>query len=155
LLGDPVRYDGQHKRSTAVADDLAAHVEWVRLCPEVEVGMGVPRESVGLVGSGDATRLVGVSSGHDWTPAFDEWANACIAGLPGDLCGWVFKSRSPSCGLDVREARALGPESRGLGLFARALVRAMPRLPVIEEQALEAPAARATFLERARAFGAG
>jgi uncharacterized protein YbbK (DUF523 family) len=151
LLGDPVRYDGQHKRSEAVAVALAAQVEWIRLCPEVEVGMGVPREPVHLVRSGPDTRMLGTTSNHDWSPAFDAWAAKALAALPSDLCGWVLKSGSPSCGRDGPEGNT-EPRSRGHGLFVRALLRARPGLPLIEAEALEDSDALEGFLERARAM---
>ena len=156
LLGDEVRYDGTHRRDATVIELLEARVEWVPVCPEVEVGMGTPREAIQLVTSSDGVpslrslvRLVGVGSGLDWTSRMHAWAHqrACeLAAL--DLSGYVFKARSPSCGIGDVIIRDAGGERRGRGLFAQALIEALPDLPVADEASLSDPAARARFLER-------
>jgi len=144
LLGDPVRYDGGHKRSRAVVDTVGPEVEWVPVCPEVELGMGVPREPVALI----AGRMIGSISGRDHTDAMNRFAEARIAAL-GPLDGYVLKSRSPSCGLlDVPGA----PD--GSGLFASALRRLRPDLPVIDEIGLEDDDRRRAFLAAVRASAA-
>lgn len=141
LLGDRVRWDGRHKRSGAVVELVGPEVEWVPVCPEVEVGMGVPREQVALTGG----RMIASNSGTDHTDAMNRFAEARIAGL-GPLDGYVLKSRSPSCGLvDVPGA----PD--GSGLFAAALRRLRPGLPLVEETELEEDARRRAFLEAVRA----
>ncbi len=138
LLGQEVRHDGGHKRSTAVAGIVG--VEWVPVCPEVEVGMGVPREPVALV----ASRMIGSKSGTDHTDAMNQFAEARIAAL-GPLDGYVLKARSPSCGLtDVPG----GP--RGSGLFAAALRRLRPDLPLIDETALDDARQCRVFLDAVR-----
>lgn len=141
LLGDEVRWDGRHKRSRAVVELVGPEVEWVPVCPEVELGMGVPREPVALV----AGRMVGSNSGTDHTDAMQRFAEARIAAL-GRLDGYVLKSRSPSCGLIGVPG---GPD--GSGLFAAALRRLRPDLPLVEETALEDAAQRAAFLDAVRA----
>lgn len=144
LLGDRVRYDGGHKRSRAVVDTVGPEVEWVPVCPEVELGMGIPREPVALV----AGRMVGSKSGTDHTDAMNRFAEARIAAL-GPLDGYVFKSRSPSCGLvDVPGAMD------GSGLFASALRRLRPDLPVIDETGLEDDVRCRSFLAAVRASAA-
>ena len=161
LLGDDVRYDGTNRRSAAVAN-LAQHVEWVAVCPEVEVGMGVPREPVQLVSdpggvrSANArVRLTGVNSGDDWTTRMYEWARARAATLAAErISGFVLKARSPSCGpagvavQDGDGERAL----IGRGLFAEALAAAMPDLPTIDEEALEDRTVRERFIDSVRRF---
>ena len=157
LLGDDVRYDGTNKRSSAVAT-LSADVEWVPVCPEVEVGMGVPREPIQLVahheGVASADERVLLRSVHtnvDWTARMEAWTKARVAELAAErISGFVLKARSPSCGptgVLVHHADGEATAS-GRGLFAEALATAMPGLPLIEEEALEDPHARARFMQR-------
>jgi uncharacterized protein YbbK (DUF523 family) len=135
LLGKEVRYDGGHKRSAALIEIVG--VEWVAVCPEVELGMSVPREPVALV----AGRMVGSKSGTDHTETMNRFAEERIAAL-GALDGYVLKSRSPSCGLvEVPGA----PD--GSGLFAAALRRLRPDLPVVEETAFDDDRQRRAFLD--------
>lgn len=138
LLGEAVRYDGGHKRSRAVVDLIGPEVEWVPVCPEVEVGMPVPREPVVLTGAGP--RMVGAVSGADHTDAMLRFAEARIAAL-GPLDGYVLKSRSPSCGLD-----GVPGSPTGSGLYATTLRRLRPHLPLAEETGLEDDALRRAFL---------
>ena len=142
LLGDEVRYDGGHKRHGPVLEALGPYVEWIPVCPEVEVGMGTPREPVTLVDEAGGVRMVGVTSGRDWTGAMQEFTAQRVAQLrAAGLSGYVWKARSPSC--DPR-----------FGFFARALSAAMADLPVADEQQLETPDAAAAFLARVRAYAA-
>jgi uncharacterized protein YbbK (DUF523 family) len=155
LLGDAVRYDGRHKRDEALLDALGADVEWVPVCPEVEVGMGTPREPIelraapgGARSGGGLVRLVGVTSGRDWTDAMNAWASARVRELQAlDLSGFVLKAGSPSCGL-TGVAVATAPGAAGRGLFAQALIDAMPDLPVEEESRLADACVRAEFRDR-------
>jgi uncharacterized protein YbbK (DUF523 family)/uncharacterized protein YbgA (DUF1722 family) len=136
LLGAAVRYDGGHKRDPFLADVLGKHVEWVPVCPEVELGLGVPRPPIDLVETDGATRLLVSSTGEDLTArmqAHAAWRARWLAPLALD--GYVLKSRSPSCG-------------RGRGLFALALAAAMPQMPLEEETRLRRAAGRAHFAER-------
>ena len=158
LLGDEVRFDGGHKRDAPLLEAFAPHVEWVRVCPEVEIGMGVPREPVRLVQSGGDLRMIAVHSGTDHTEAMREFAARRVQALAAmDLRGYVLKSDSPSCGLhgvkvfDVNEGDA-EPARRGTGLFAAALTSAFPDLPIAEERQLADPASRASFLDRVIAY---
>jgi uncharacterized protein YbbK (DUF523 family) len=156
LIGDEVRYDGSHRLDERVIELLGPYVEWVPVCPEVEVGMGTPREPIHLVASVDGVpsmtervRLVGVASSEDWTERMHEWARDRARDLAAlDLSGYVFKARSPSCGIDDVVVHAVDGERQGRGLFAQALIDALPDLPVTDEAALVDPAARAGFLER-------
>ena len=162
LLGAKVRYDGGHKLEPPLVEILGPHVEWVDVCPEVEVGMGVPREPVRLVevlhASGShRLRMQGVHSGRDWTEQMAGWTDARLRELAAlDLAGYVLKARSPSCGLrDVPIHPAAGPEpSRGRGLFADALVAAFPGLPVEDEDTLRGADLLRAFLDRVTAFHA-
>jgi uncharacterized protein YbgA (DUF1722 family)/uncharacterized protein YbbK (DUF523 family) len=157
LLGRKVRYDGQHKRDDWLVDVLGPFVEWVAICPELEVGMGVPRESIRLVGLTAAPRLVAEKSGVDHTENMRRYAEAKVAELAGlDLTGFVLKKDSPSCGMTrVRvygEKKAGPPRRDGVGAFARVLLERLPMLPVEEEGRLRDPALRESFVERLFAF---
>ena len=161
LLGDEVRYDGGHKRTTSVID-LGACVEWIPVCPEVEIGMGVPRQPVQLVtragGAGSTSqrlRLVGVQTGEDWTERMEAWAAQRVAELGGlGISGFVLKARSPSCGPNqvmVHRGEA-DPTPTGRGFFADALARAMPDLPIADEERLGDALVRQEFLGRVRTY---
>jgi uncharacterized protein YbbK (DUF523 family) len=155
LLGVAVRYDGGHKRNDFLVDELGPRVEWVAVCPEVEVGMGVPRESVRLArGAHGRTLMLGNQSGADWTARMEALVARRVDELArAQLCGYVLKSRSPSCGmigvaLFPDPDPASQPDNKGVGLFAAALLRRLPGLPIEEEGRLADPELRARFIER-------
>jgi uncharacterized protein YbgA (DUF1722 family)/uncharacterized protein YbbK (DUF523 family) len=152
LLGRKVRYDGQDKRDPFLADVLGAFVEWVPVCPEQELGLGVPREPIRLVGPSSVPRLVGERSGKDHTEAMRRLAEARVRELARlDLCGYVTKADSPSCGMErvrVHSPRGGPPRRDGVGAFARVLLERLPLLPVEEEGRLQDPAVRESFVER-------
>jgi uncharacterized protein YbbK (DUF523 family)/uncharacterized protein YbgA (DUF1722 family) len=157
LLGDEVRWNGGHERHAFLADVLGARVEWVRVCPEIEIGLGVPREAIAFVRAGERLDLIGAETGRDVGRTMRPWAADKAAAL-GDasLCGYVLKARSPSCGLagarvyeTLADLRADGPFERGpRGLFAEALVAAHPGLPIVDEGAFDDRAGREHFVER-------
>jgi uncharacterized protein YbgA (DUF1722 family)/uncharacterized protein YbbK (DUF523 family) len=152
LLGRKVRYDGQHKRDAFLVDVLGPFVEWVPVCPELEVGMGVPREPIRLVGASAAPRLLGERSGKDHTEAMQRFAAARVRELEAlDLDGYVTKKDSPSCGLERVRVHGAGggpPRRDGVGMFAAVLAARMPLLPLEEEGRLQDPALRESFVER-------
>jgi uncharacterized protein YbbK (DUF523 family) len=151
LLGEKVRFDGGHKRDPFLADILAAEVEWVRVCPEVEVGMGTPRETLHLVRVHDRVRMVTTRTGVDHTSAMHAWARQRIESLAmEELSGYVLKKGSPSCGIQgVTIYDAAGtPADEGRGLFAEALVRAFPDLPIEDEERLRDPGISHDFVKR-------
>ncbi len=155
LLGEAVRYDGGHKRDTFLVDVLGPHVEWVPVCPEVEAGLGTPREAMRLVGTPEHSRLVTIRSKIDHTEAVVQWGAARVRELEElALSGYVFKKDSPSCGIErVRIFNAHGmPAMRGAGLFARAFHAQFPLTPVEEEGRLCDPALRDNFIERVFAY---
>ena len=160
LLGEKVRFDGQHKRDAFVVDQLGKHVEWVPVCPELEVGMGVPREPVRLIRlrAAPEPRMVGVKSGDDWTARMQRFAAARVRALDGEeLSGFVLKAKSPSCGMTrVKlydgDKTARAPEPAGVGLFAAALMQRFPNLPVEEEGRLCDARLRENFIERLFAY---
>ena len=152
LLGAPVRFDGGHKRDRYLQDVLGRYVEWVPVCPEVGSGMGTPRETLRLVGSSSSAqpRLMTGKTGVDHTDIMLAFADKELKKLDGkELCGFVLKSKSPSCGMErVKVYSSVGmPDKGGVGVFARALMAAMPLLPVEEEGRLHDPNLREGFLE--------
>lgn len=153
LLGQRVRWDGGHKRDAFLVEVLGEHVEWIPVCPEVEVGMGVPREPVRLVGDPRSPRLLGERTGTDRTAAMRRFAEARVRALAElGLDGYVTKRDSPSCGLaGVPVHPALGGRQlrpAGVGAFVRVLRLRMPLLPVEDEVRLGDSAVRNAFLER-------
>lgn len=157
LMGEPVRFDGGHKRAPFVTDVLGEHASFERVCPELELGLGAPRESLRLVRETGApeARLVAAKSGADHTEAMRALARRRAEELAGrDLCGFVLKKDSPSCGLfRVRVyGRHGSPAKDGRGLFAEELVRRMPHLPVEEEGRLSDPVLRENFIVRVFAY---
>jgi uncharacterized protein YbgA (DUF1722 family)/uncharacterized protein YbbK (DUF523 family) len=155
LLGEKVRYDGGHKRDRFLTDTLGPYVEWVPVCPEVEMGMGIPREPIRLVRRDDGVRLVGSKTGTDHTRAMHEFARRRAAQLAKlGLCGYVLKKDSPSCGMErVALHHADGHATRNArGLFAEELLRQMPNLPAEEEGRLNDPRLRENWIERVFAY---
>ena len=155
LLGDNVRYDGGHKRDSVLIEALGRHVEWVPVCPEVEVGLGTPREPMRLVGDLNAPRLVTINTGVDHTDAIHRFAQRRVRELEAlNLSGFVFKSDSPSCGIrQVPLFNTQGIETQdGVGLFTRAFMEYFPEMPVEEESHLHDPQAVKNFLERVFAY---
>ena len=129
---------------------LGRYVEWVPVCPEVEIGMGTPREPVNLVRFGTALRMIAVQSGRDYTDPMHEWGGTRVRELAAlDLCGYVLKKNSPSCGLEGVKVYSDSETSErtGRGLFARVVVEAMPWLPVAEEDRLADTEGLENFLE--------
>jgi uncharacterized protein YbgA (DUF1722 family)/uncharacterized protein YbbK (DUF523 family) len=155
LLGAEVRWDGGHKRERFLTDVLAPFVEWVPVCPEAELGMGVPREPVHLARDGAALRMLGNRSGEDWTERMRAFAARRAREIEArELCGYVLKKDSPSCGMErVRVKPDAGPVKRdGRGLFAEALLERMPALPVEEEGRLNDAQLRENWIERVFAY---
>ncbi len=156
LLGEQVRFDGGHKKDHFLVRELGQHVEWVSVCPELEVGMGIPREAVRLIrlatnDDSHGLRMVGNKSGRDWTEDMLEFAKGRVKQLSRlDLSGYVLKSKSPSCGMErvsVYSAKGM-PTKEGRGLFASVLMESLPFLPVEEEGRLNDPRLRENFIER-------
>ncbi len=151
LLGQEVRYNGGHKRDAFLADTFGRYVEWVAVCPEVEVGMGTPRPPIRLERQGEEVRLVMPSTGEDYTDAMRSWGQRRVEALAEmDLDGYVLKKDSPSCGMErVKVYSGAGaPSKDGRGLFAEALMARLPDLPVEEEGRLNDPPLRENFIAR-------
>ena len=155
LLGSAVRFDGGHKLHRDVVGVLGRHCRWVPVCPEVEIGLGTPRESLRLVGSPEEPRLVAPRSGSDHTGRMTEHAAARAEALARrGLRGFVLKKDSPSCGLHRVKVYDGGgaPARQGTGLFARALRDRLPNLPIEEEGRLSDPLLRESFVVRVFAY---
>ncbi len=151
LLGQEVRYDGGHKRDDFLTTVLGPFVRWVPVCPEVEIGLGVPRDTLRLVGDERAPRLVVQRTGEDITERMRRFAVRKVAELEAlGLDGYVLKRASPSCGLlRVRVHPVAGPpRAAGRGIFADELARRLPMLPVEEEGRLHDAGIRENFIER-------
>jgi len=151
LLGQKVRYDGGHKLDRFIAGTLADFAEFVPVCPEAECGLGVPREPMHLVGDPPAPRLVTVRTGVDHTARMTAWARRRAVALEAEgLWGFIFKSKSPSCGIrgvPVSGADGARP-GRGAGLFARIFMQHFPLLPAVDERRLHDMRLRENFIER-------
>jgi uncharacterized protein YbgA (DUF1722 family)/uncharacterized protein YbbK (DUF523 family) len=155
LLGQNVRWDGGHKRDRFLTDELGPFVEWVPVCPEVELGLGTPRPTVRLVRRAEAVRMVEPKSGADHTDAMRAYARRRVRELDrADLSGYVLKKDSPSCGMErVKVYAESGAGARdGRGLFAEALLERFPQLPVEEEGRLGDPRLRENFVVRLFAY---
>ena len=142
LLGRNVRYDGENKLDTLIADLLGQYVEFVHMCPEVEAGFGVPREPVTLKGPSDSPRMVTKETGIDITNRVLEWTKKQLEQLEKEnLRGFIFKTKSPSCQLEGVE---------GVGIFARAFMERFPHIPVIDEVKFRDGQMREAFFKSVR-----
>ena len=151
LLGEAVRYDGGHKRDRYLTDLLGPHVNFVGVCPEVECGLGVPREAMRLVGTPDNQRLIARQSGRDLTDQMLTWAGPKLDELAkAELCGFIFKSGSPSSGMiRVKLYNDKGvPSLQGVGVFAGLFMRRFPQIPCEDEGRLNDLEIRENFLTR-------
>ena len=149
LIGEPVRYDGAGRRCGRILEYFAGRVEWTPVCPEVEAGMGVPRETIELAAAPDGLRLLATESRKDHTAAMREWAAKRLEELDG-ISGFVLKARSPSCGLrGVPVRNRAAPAS---GMFAAALAARFASLPVVQDDDLDSAAALGTFERQVRDY---
>jgi uncharacterized protein YbbK (DUF523 family)/uncharacterized protein YbgA (DUF1722 family) len=154
-LGQDVRYDGGDKKDAFLTDTFGRYIDWTPVCPEVEAGMGVPREPVRLVGDASNPLMIGERSSKDWTEAMRRFTERKVRELRTlGISGYILKSRSPSCGL--RRVRIYRNETvsrrRGRGLYAAELIGQLTSLPVEEEERLHDPEARENFIERVFAY---
>ena len=155
LLGERVRYDGGHRLDHFLVDTLGRFVEYVPVCPESEAGFGVPREAMRLAGDPSAPRLVTVKTKKDMTEGMKGWIREKLHELgKEDLRGFIFKSGSPSSGMErIKVYDGSGhPRKSGVGLFARAFMERYPRMPVEDEGRLHDMALRENFIVRLFAF---
>jgi len=154
LLGEEVRHDGGHKRDPFLVQTLGPMIEWVPVCPEVEVGLGTPREAIRLVRDPkelDGVRLVTGKTGIDLTKRMRQYSRQRVRALAKEnLSGYILKKDSPSCGMErVKVWPAKGASERnGRGLFAAELCRQFPNMPIEEEGRLHDPRLRENFIDR-------
>lgn len=154
LLGERVRYDGGHKRAPFITEVLVDYFELVPVCPEVGIGLGVPRPPIRLEGAPEAPRAVGVEDkALDVTERLARYGREKAAELTG-ISGYIFKSKSPSCGMERVKVYSTGgaPTKTGRGIYAAEIMRADPLLPVEEEGRLNDPVLRENFLNRVYAY---
>jgi uncharacterized protein YbgA (DUF1722 family)/uncharacterized protein YbbK (DUF523 family) len=151
LLGEKVRYDGGHKWDHFLTDTLGQYVEYVPVCPEVECGFGIPREPFRLVGDFQRPHLVTSQTNHDHTERMLQWAKRRVMELKREnLCGFIFKSGSPSSGMErvkVYDPNGI-PAKNGVGIFARVFMEHFPLLPVEDDGRLKDPKLRENFIDR-------
>jgi uncharacterized protein YbgA (DUF1722 family)/uncharacterized protein YbbK (DUF523 family) len=151
LLGDNVRYDGGHQLDRFITDTLGCYVQFVPVCPEVECGLGIPREAMHLEGDPVNPRLVTIRTKIDYTEKMTSWARKRVAELEKEaLCGFIFKKGSPSSGMErIKVYKEKGePIKTGVGLFAREYMDRFPLIPVEDEGRLHDPILRENFIER-------
>jgi uncharacterized protein YbgA (DUF1722 family)/uncharacterized protein YbbK (DUF523 family) len=154
LLGRKVRHDGGHKRNEFVVEVLGPYAEFVPVCPEVEFGLGTPRDTLRLIRRATDVRLI-MADGSDHTDGMRTWASGRAAALAvEDLDGYILKKDSPSCGMERVKVydRHGSPSRAGRGLFAEALIARWPELPVEDEGRLQDPRLRENFVERLFAY---
>jgi uncharacterized protein YbgA (DUF1722 family)/uncharacterized protein YbbK (DUF523 family) len=157
LMGEEVRFDGGHKHDGYLTQTLGEYFEFVPVCPEVEIGLSTPRESIRLVQIDEKTCMVGSKTGHDLTAQMTDYAERRAKQLVAQqLSGYILKRASPSCGMErVKVYLPRGPAKRsGVGLFAAALMDRFPNLPVEEEGRLCDPRLRENWIARVFAFHA-
>jgi uncharacterized protein YbgA (DUF1722 family)/uncharacterized protein YbbK (DUF523 family) len=134
-----------------LTDTLGEYVEYVPVCPEVECGFGIPRESFRLVGDPESPRFITTRTKKDYTERMLNWAKKRVVALEKeDLCGFIFKSGSPSSGMErVKVYTEKGmPVKKGIGMFARTFMEHFPLIPVEEEGRLHDPHLRENFITR-------
>jgi len=156
LLGEPVRYDGKHKHCQCVTDVLSDCFDWFPVCPEVAIGMGVPRPPVRLVMRGDGVHACGVEMAElEVTASLRAYARELAATLTG-TSGYIFKSRSPSCGVDDADLFNVENEliGKSAGIFSAMIHDLLPDLPLIDEIALEEQVVREAFVQQVRDYHA-
>jgi len=155
LLGEKVRFDGGHKKDRYLTDILGNYFEWVPVCPELEVGMGIPREAVRLTGDHASPRMIGVKSETDWTERMVRYSERRIRQLAElNLSGCILKSDSPSCGMERVKIYSKGgmPMKNGRGNFTDVYMKGFPLVPVEEEGRLNDAKIRENFITRVFAY---
>lgn len=153
LLGNKVRYDGEDKYNATIIEQLGQQFELIPFCPELEIGMGVPRDPMQLEWLNGQIRCVDIEDhSKDMTDKLVDCANQQLH-WQKDICGYIFKKNSPSCGTKhVKVVKDGTYERTGTGIYARQLMKNFPALPVEEEDRMEDPSLRETFIARVKAY---
>ena len=150
LLGEKLRWNGDHKQNHYVREVLVNYFDYVFVCPEMEVGMSVPRETVALYGDLEKSRMISKKTQTDWTKTMQKYIKMRINSLTrDDLCGFIFKSKSPSCGLGrVPVYSEFGSQKvrHGTGVFAAKRIKKFPFFPTEDEGRLNDPKIRENFI---------
>ncbi len=155
LLGERVRYDGGHKNNDYIVQSLGRYFEFSAFCPEMAVGLGVPREPIRLVNEADGIHCVGVkNSALDVTAQLVKCADE-QASWHNNICGYIFKKDSPSCGMErvkvypkTSGKNSGQPLRHGVGIYAERLMQNFPHLPTEEEGRLGDAGLRENFVQR-------
>lgn len=152
LLGEKVRYDGQHKYDHFLVKTLGSFFKYVPVCPEVECGLPVPRDAMRLVGDSDNPRLVTIKTKIDYTDQMKSWGEKKLDELSSEnLCGFIFKAKSPSSGMErikIYPAAGGAAQKNGVGIFSDMFMKKFPYLPVEDDGRLHDPELRENFIER-------
>lgn len=155
LLGEKTRYDGAHTRDEFIADVLGKWVEFISICPEVECGFAVPREPLRLVGDPESPCLISVHTRQNYTPLMLHWARKRMVTLKKeDIWGFIFKSKSPSCGIErvkVYDKNGVAI-NKGRGLFARVFREHLPLVPIADEKGIHNPKTFKNFIDKIFVF---
>ena len=156
LLGEKVRWNGDHKQDRYVREILGNYFEYVPVCPEMEVGMGVPRETVALYGTLEEPKMISKKSKIDWTERMNRYLKDRINQLTRDeLSGYIFKSKSPSCGIarvPVFSETDRSKARHGAGMFSNAFIKKFPLVPIEDEGRLNDAKIRESFIVRVFCF---
>lgn len=147
-----MRYDGRLKLEPRLMELFGDKVEWLPICPEVELGLSTPREKIILLNDVENPSLQTLETQQDLTQQMQDWIDAKIRYLKKEpLKGFIFKSKSPSCGIQNVEffsSRGAAPQRIGTGLFAKAFIEAFPHLPYLQECDLDDPELVKSFIDR-------
>ncbi len=156
LLGEKVRWNGDHKKDDYVQQVLGQFFKWIPCCPEADIGMGIPREPVRLVGNEHSPLMLGTKSNKDWTKKMNQYTKKRVTSFSKeDLCGYILKKGSPSCGMErvpLYSPDGKRKSANSVGLFAKSLIEQFPLLPIEEEGRLNDAGIRENFIVRVFSF---
>jgi uncharacterized protein YbbK (DUF523 family)/uncharacterized protein YbgA (DUF1722 family) len=151
LLGQNVRWNGSNRLDKFLSETLGKYVQWIPACPEVESGLSVPRKPLHLVEINKKTCVLTSDNQCDYTDKIVEWSTCHVRALKSqNLCGYIFKSKSPSCGLDKIKKHSLSGNylsNNSRGLFVSQLLKSLPQLPVIDDGRLHDSILKENFIQ--------
>jgi len=153
LLGNRVRWNANHSQDQFITETLGPYIKYVPVCPEVECGLGIPRETIRLVGNWHHPRLVTTNTKIDHTERMKQWAAKKLSSLEHEkLSGFIFKSKSPSCGIimvKVYPGNNVPPVKKGMGIFAKAFMNHFAKIPIEDDRRFHDPKICENFIEQA------